>query len=131
MKNIDFKDTDRKFKEKIYGIEFEINVNELEKIDTDKVSEETNTNDILEKILGEGACEKLNNKRKENGYEKLNTNIGLAIIMAIIKDYVEFTFSPIDEIANHYNRVEKRITNINRKQRQSYNRRNIYNRRRY
>lgn len=131
MKNIDFKDTDRKFKEKIYGIEFEINVNELEKIDTNKVSEETNTNDILEKILGEGACEKLNNKREENGYEKLNTNIGLAIIMAIVKDYVEFTINPIDEIANHYNRVEKRITNINRKQRQSYNRRNNYNRRRY
>ena len=59
MRNIDFKDTDKKLKIKIYDIEFEININKLEKINKDEINDVSDINKILVEILGNGACDKL------------------------------------------------------------------------
>ena len=122
MRNIDFKDTDKKIKECIYGIEFEINTKELEKIDTKEISEDSNLDEILEKILGQGACDKLNKVRKENGYEEMDAGVELAIFLAIITDYVDSRISPVTSTMDNIQNKFDRMNNYkNRNQRRNNN----------
>lgn len=122
MRNIDFKDTDKKIKECIYGIEFEINTRELEKIDTREIDENSNLDEILEKVLGQGSCEKLNKVRKENGYEEMDAGVELAIFLAIITDYVDNRINPVtDTMNNIQNKVNRMNDYKNRSQRRNNN----------
>lgn len=121
MRNIEFKDTDKKIKEKIYGIEFEINTRELEKIDTNNLNENTELGEMLDKVLGEGACDKLNKVRKENGYEEMDAGVELAIFLAIITDYVESKINPVTStMDNIQNKFDKMNNFKNRSQRRNY-----------
>lgn len=128
MRNIDFKDTDKKLKIKIYDIEFEININKLEKINKDEINDDSDINKILDEILGNGACDKLNKKREENGYDKLDNGNGLAIFSAIMAEYVKYAMKPINEIFDEYENIENKTNQyMNREQRRNYNRKNKRN----
>lgn len=125
MRNIDFKDTDKKLEISIYDEKFEVNINKLEKINKDEINDESDLNKILDEILGNGACDRLNKKRKEAGYSELDNGNGLAIFSAIIEEYVRFAMTPVNNIFNEYEKVENKTNQyMNRNQRRNYNRNN-------
>lgn len=125
MRNIDFKDTDKKLEISIYDEKFEVNINKLEEINKDEINDESDLNKILDEVLGNGACDRLNKKRKEAGYSELDNGNGLAIFSAIIEEYVRFAMTPVNNIFNEYEKVENKTNQyMNRNQRRNYNRNN-------
>lgn len=127
--NFGYEDTDKKIEISLYGLDFEIknieSIEEYENIDKDN-------SDLvekqLEKILGEGAIEKINNKRIKDGYEKMNLNIELNIFACIFETYAkEMTNGILNKVLNTTNDINNNInsiSNINREQRRNYNRNN-------
>lgn len=120
MVRIDYKDTEKKLEVEIYGLRFELNSKELENIDTKEIND--NLDEIIKKVLGEDAIEKINAKRKEDGYEEMDTQVKLTIVTFLVETYVNASISPIN---NMVNRANDKYKNINRKVN------NIRNKRRY
>jgi hypothetical protein len=117
MKNLDFKDTDKKFKVKIYGIECEINKLELEKVDTNKIGENSNIIELLNKILGKEKIEELNKKRNENNYKNIDDSVGLAILFHIVSEYVNYSIKPINNIFSEVDNMNNRFNKYNNRRR--------------
>ena len=124
-----YEDTDESIEINLYGLVFEIenldNIKELENLDRN------NSNVIeaqLEKILGEGAIEKINRKRVSDGRKKLNLNIELNILGCIFETYAKsMTGNVLGRVTKAVDDINKDInTNMNREQRRSYNRLNNY-----
>lgn len=119
-----YEDTDKSIEIDLYGLVFEINnlddVKELENLDKD------NGNVIeaqLEKILGEGAIEKINKKRVSDGYKKLDLNIELSILGCIFETYAKsMTGNVVGRVTKAVDDINKDINNMNREQRRNYNR---------
>lgn len=127
-----YEDTDKKIEIELYGLVFEINnldnLEELENLDAE------NGNAVeaqLEKILGKGAIEKINNKRINDGYKKLDLNAELSILGCIFEAYAKsMTGNVLERATNAVNSINKDIdkANIgNREQRRNYNRNNSRN----
>lgn len=120
-----YEDTDKKIEIELYGLVFEItnleNVEELEKIDRSNINE---VEAQIEKVLGNGAVEKINEKRIKDGYKKLDLNIELSILGCIFEAYAKsITGSFTGRILNTINSVNKDMSNFgNREERRSYNR---------
>lgn len=110
MIKIDYKDTDKKLEVGIYGLNFDINSKELEEIDTKNMND--NLDEIITKVLGEGALEKINAKRKEDGYKEADSQVKLTIITFLVETYVNASISPIN---NMVDRTSYKYKNINRK----------------
>lgn len=133
--SFDYEDTDKSTEIELYGLVFEIknldNIKELENLDR-------NNNNVveaqLEKILGEGAIEKINDKRRKDGYKELDLNIELSILGCIFETYAKsMTGNVFERVKRAVDDINKDIdSNINREQRRNYNR-NQYrgNRRNY
>lgn len=123
---IDYIDTDKSSEIELYGLKFNMNLKELEEsknIDT----EDANAIDKqLEKVLGLGSIEKINNKRIEDGHEELNLLNKLNIFGCLFEAYSEIMKE------NTISKINKSAENINREQRR-YNNKNQYrgNRRNY
>ena len=123
---IDYIDTDKSSEIELYGLKFNMNLKELEEsknIDT----EDANAIDKqLEKVLGLGSIEKINNKRIEDGHEELNLLNKLNIFECLFEAYSEIMKE------NTISKINKSAENINREQRR-YNNKNQYrgNRRNY
>lgn len=126
-----YEDTDKSIEIDLYGLVFEINnldsIEDLEKLD------KNDSNIIeaqLEKILGQGAIEKINNKRISDGYKKLDLNIELNILGCIFETYAKsMTGNVLGRVKNTVNDINQdmeRTNNINtyhnRQQRRNYNR---------
>ena len=119
-----YKDTDKSIEINLYGLIFEINnlndVKELEELDRN------NSNVIeaqLEKILGTGSIEKINNKRRKDGYKELDLNIELNILGCIFEAYAKTsTVNMLGRVVGAVNDINKDISNMNREQRRNYNR---------
>lgn len=111
---IGYQDTDKKMEVEIYGINFEINSKELEEVDTKNIND--NLDEIIEKILGEGALEKINAKRKEDGHEEADTQVKLTIITFLVETYVNASISPINNMVeranNKYKNIDRKVNNI-------------------
>lgn len=132
-----YEDTDSKIEIDFYGIVFEIN--NLDSIDKLKNLDEENEDVIeaqLEKILGEGAIEKINRKRVSDGYKELDLNIELNMLGCIFEAYAKGTAGNV--LGRVTKAVEDMSNTMNREQRRNYNRTNQYknynrnrNRRRY
>ena len=130
-----YEDTDKSIEIDLYGLEFEIknldSVDKLEKLD----KEDKNVIEAqLEEILGKGAIEKINRKRKSDGYKELDLNIELNILGCIFETYAKATTGNIvNRVRNTVNDINRDIEEVtNREQRRNYNR-NQYrgNRRNY
>lgn len=135
--NFGYEDTDKKIEISLYGLDFE--VNNLDNIEKLKNLDRNNSNAIeeqLEEILGKGSIEKINKKRRNDGYKELDLNIELNILGCIFETYAKsMTGSFFGKITNTIEDINKDINsfkNMNRKQRRNYNR-NQYrgNRRNY
>lgn len=145
MINYGYEDTDKKIEISLYGLTFEIKnlnekkIEELSKIDKD------NRNGIeaqLDMILGEGAVEKINNKRIADGHEKMSIDVELNIFGCIFEAYSkEMVQNTVKKVTNAMKDINADVDNVNnnirnfgnrdqrRYQNRNYNR--GYNRRRY
>lgn len=123
---IGYEQTDKKIEIEIYDLKFEIkNVEKLQEFEDVKDNDLDTIKKMIETMLGEGAVEKINKKRKEDGYEEINSSIALNILLGIYKVY---SSEYIDGVLGSMEKMEDRVNNINRNTRRNYNR---GNRRRY
>lgn len=130
-----YEDTDKTIEIELYGLIFEINnledVEEYEKLD------KKNSNVVeaqLENILGKGAIEKINDKRMNDGYKKLDLKVELNILGCIFETYAKsITNGVLSKITNTADDINKEVKDTNnnftnRGQRRNYNRNNNYHR---
>lgn len=133
-----YEDTDKKIEINLYGLIFEIknmeNIEDLKNMDKN----DKNTIELkLEQILGEGAIDRINKKREEDGYCKLNLDIELNIFGCIFEAYGKAMMDGVTEkVTGTVNSISNDINNLtnlnrynlnNREQRRNFNR--INNRR--
>lgn len=132
-----YEDTDRSVEIELYGIVFKIesleNIEEIERMDTNN-QEVMET--YLEKVLGNGAIERINNKRIKDGYKELDLNIELNILGCIFETYAKSSANNVlGRVSKAVDDINKDVKGLNnREQRRNYRRneyRNYYNRRRY
>lgn len=93
MYKIGYEQTDKKVLVDIYGIEFEVKElskelqKEIEEIKNKEVEDFDELYKYIDLFLGEGASEKINNKRKEDGYDKMNYRTLIAVIDTVLQAY--------------------------------------------
>ncbi len=130
IRKFGYEDTDKKIEIELYGIVFEIkdlnSIKEIEKLDkSDKNVIET----YLRKILGQTCIEKINDKRKDDGYSELSLNVELNILGCIFETYAESMTNGVlgkvnNAIKNANNQMSSYTSNFNREQRRNYNKNN-------
>ena len=119
---IGYENTDKKIEIEIYGLKFEIkNVEKLEEYKEIDDNDLESLKEILNILLGDDAVEKINKKRKEDGYEEINNQVALNIFMGIFKAY---TSEYMNDIVESYDKVERKLEGYNRRTRRNYNRSN-------
>lgn len=125
-----YEDTDKKIKVELYGIVFEIKldnkkIEELTKIKNDISLEEMEK--YLDEILGENAVKRINEKRRIDGYKEIDENIALQIFMCVFQAYSNSYIGNITnymensniKLENQYNRMNR---NVNKYKRRNYRR---------
>lgn len=124
MIRLDYKDTDKKLEVDIYGLKFKMNTKEIEELDVKNINEKNDKLDeIIKKILGENSIEELNKKRKEDGYEEMDTQVKLTVVMFLVETYVNSSINPINNIFDKANKTYDNINkNINRMRSKNRNR---------
>ena len=134
-----YEDTDKKIEVELYGLIFEINKKKIIDKDIENINKrsENEVENEIKEIIGEDSIEKINNKRMNDGYEKMTLDVEIAVLTCIYKAYITATSGTmINEIINTNKEIEGRVieNTINREQRRNYNRsnrRNYRRRRRY
>ena len=121
MIKLGYENTDKKIEIEIYGTVFEIS-REIENIDTKNIEENSNLLEMVKKILGEDAVEKINEQRKKDGYGEIDTQVALTIIVACTEAYINASTKPIDDTMNN---IDRKFNNYNKRRR---NFRNKYRR---
>ena len=124
-----YEDTDKKLEIELYGLVFEIrNLNSIEELENLDSNNFDSIEIELEKILGKGSIEKINNKRRKDGYQDLDINIELNILGCIMETYAKsMTNNTLGRVLNSVNDMNKNIDNVInnnfiRNQRRNYNR---------
>lgn len=119
---IGYENTDKKIEIEIYGLKFEIkNVEKLKEYKEIDDNDLKSLKEILNILLGDDAVEKINKKRKEDGYKEIDNQVALNIFMGIFKAYAS---EYMNDIVDSYDKVERKLENYNRRTRRNYNRSN-------
>lgn len=90
MYKIGYEQTDKKTYVDIYGLTFETKkisneiLNEIKKIENEGLEDFNELYKYVDLFLGEGASEKINAKREQDGYDKMNYEVVLAIIELVV-----------------------------------------------
>lgn len=133
-----YEDTDKKIEVELYGLIFEINKEKIVDKDINNINEndENEVENEIKELIGENSIEKINNKRKNDGYKEMTLDVEVAVLTCIYKAYITATSGTmIDEILNTNKEIEEKVRNnaSNREQRRNYNRnhRRNYRYRRY
>ena len=107
-----YEDTDKKIEVELYGLVFEINKKKILDKNTDILNskdEDVVRNEIKE-IIGEDSIEKINNKRKADGYDEMTIDVEIAVLTCLYKAYMETSANTlidgINESANKYTNNE-------------------------
>ena len=122
-----YEDTDKKIEVELYGIVFEINKEKI--VDKDIKNLNEDDEEIIareiEDVIGEGSIEKINNKRKSDGYKEMTLDVELAVLTCIYKAYINATAGGmIDGIQEQQNEIMNRNNYNYRPNRQSRRRKN-------
>lgn len=132
-----YEDTDQKIEVDIYGLVFEINKKNIVDKDLKDLNEDEDTIEReIREVIGKDSIEKINNKRLEDGHEKMTLDVEIAVLTCIYKAYITATSgNMINEIIEKNKELENKARNlsgnINREQRRNYNRNNYRRNRNY
>lgn len=131
-----YEDTDKSIEIELYGLVFEIkNLDSIENLKSLDGNNEAVIEEQLEKILGNGSIEKINNKRRKDGYKELDLNIELNILGCIFETYANAMGQAVlGRAVKGVDRVTEDINKFNgqnREERRNYNRNYNRNRRNY
>lgn len=122
MRELTYKDTENSVEIIIFGLKFKINNSEIEKLNADEIEKKVNENDkvleeIIDKILGEGSVSKINEKRKNDGFDEMDVKIEMQVFSFIMEIYAEEILKPVNKTVNKFrgykNNVNK-FKNYNR-----------------
>ncbi len=132
-----YEDTDKSIEIELYGLVFEIkNLDNLEELENLNKNDSNVIEAQLEKILGKGAIDKINDKRRKDGYDVLDLNIELNILGCIFEAYAKSmtgnVLGRVENTVNDINQNMEKVNHTNRENKRNYNR-NQYrgNRRNY
>lgn len=125
-----YEDTDKKIEIDLYGIEFEIKLDNKKIKELENIKDEISLKEMemhIDEILGENAVKKINEKRKKDGYKEIDENIALQIFMCIFQAYSNSYIGNItnymensnNKIENQYNRLNR---NVNKYRKRNYRR---------
>lgn len=132
-----YEDTDQKIEVELYGLVFEINKKSIVDKDLNDIREDEDTIEKeIKEVIGEDSIEKINNKRVQDGYEKMTLDVEIAVLTCVYKAYITATSgNMINEIISANKELEYKARNLennkNREQRRGYNRNNNYRRKKY
>lgn len=113
MYKIGYEETDKKEIVNIYGLEFELKkideklLEEFKAIKSDEMENFEELYKFVDLFLGEGASEKINEKRKQDGYDKMT----YANILAIIELVFKVREDEVKKYSDKYHNYNKRINN--------------------
>lgn len=116
-----YEDSDKVVKVDIYGLEFKVNdikKEEIEEIQKNENDEEK-VDKCLKQMLGEDAIEKINKKRKEDGYEEMDIKTKVGILAFTFQAYCE---ELVNNVQGLYDKMYKSVNNVS-----NYNRQYIRN----
>lgn len=122
MRELTYKDTENSVEIVIFGLKFKINNSEIEKLNADEIEKKVNENDkvleeIIDKILGEGSVSKINEKRKNDGFDEMDVKVEMQVFSFIMEIYAEEILKPVNKTVNKFrgykNNVNK-FKNYNR-----------------
>lgn len=119
-----YEDSDKVVKVDIYGLEFKVNdikKEEIEEIQKNQNDEEK-VDKCLKQMLGEDAIEKINKKRKEDGYEEMNIKTKVGVLAFTFQAYCE---ELVNNVQGLYDKMYKSVNNVSNYNRQ-YRRNNKY-----
>ena len=125
-----YEDTDKKIKVELYGIVFEIKLDNKKIEELENVKDEISLKEMemhIDEILGENAVKKKKEKRKKDGYKEIDENVALQIFMCVFQAYSESYIGNITnymensntKLENQYNRMNR---NVNKYKRRNYRR---------
>ena len=131
-----YEDTDKSIEIDLYGIVFEINnVDDIGKIKEVDNKNENAVEEAIEKLLGKGSIERINNKRRKDGYKELDLNIELNVLACIFEAYARATtegiINRVTDVVEDINENVNDANNMNRYQKRNYYKNNRRNYRRY
>lgn len=112
MKTLSYKDTDKDIEVEIYDLKFRIG-NKIEDLDIGEINKKAKENedivkDIIDDILGTGSVEKINAKRKDDGYEVMSLQVQMGILTFLMQTYIEAVMKPVNKINDTFNRINHR-----------------------
>jgi hypothetical protein len=116
-----YEDSDKVVKVDIYGLEFKVNdikKEEIEEIQKNENDEEK-VDKCLKQMLGEDAIEKINKKRKEDGYEEMDIKTKVGVLAFTFQVYCE---ELVNNVQGLYDKMYKSVNNVS-----NYNRQYIRN----
>lgn len=124
---LNYEDTDKKIQVDIYGLIFEINKEEISKIkaeDYENSEDEKAIEKLINLIIGNDAVDKINEKRKQDGYNEMTIDVEVAVLSCLYTAYINAATNPMEDVANNINKTYERYnTNYNyRNNRKNYNR---------
>lgn len=132
MYSLDYKDTERDFGLRIYGLEFEtkkITIDELNKYLEIDVNDFEKLEGIVEELLGEGSVKQINDKRVKDGYKPMSIDVLVNVISFIMEKYSEFIMEDTKQKNNKIKNTFYNNDNYNRNYRRNNRRYKNYNRR--
>ena len=103
-----YEDTDKKIKVELYGLIFEINKEKILDKNTDILNSDNENaiRDEIKEIIGEDSIEKINKKRKEDGYNEMTLDVEIAVLTCLFKAYMtasaDTLIDEINETTNKY-----------------------------
>lgn len=121
MRKLEYKDIE-KLVINVFGINFNVNVKEYENIDVNNLTENSSIENVIDKVLGENASKKIDEKIKNdvssgidtNGIVEFNSQVGLMIVQLISELYIDNSMKPFNRTINKYNNYNNKIRNIRR-----------------
>lgn len=116
LAKINYEETDKKINIEIYGLIFEINEKVMEDLDVDELKlngTETEVENVINQLLGDGSVEKINKKRENDGYEKMNLSVAFSIIVFLVNTYVNTVVEPINKVADNFQKAYNKVNNFN------------------
>lgn len=126
MRSLSYKDTDKTIEVEIYGLIFEIKDN-IENLDIKVITEQADNDEniiinAINDILGQDAVDKINDKRKIDGYENMNLQTQIGILSFVVQTYTEEIIKPINRASNSIDKINYRKYSRNQRNRKKKDR---------